>query len=196
MNLGAALTAFVVIFPLELPDKSLIASLVLATRFRPWPVWLGVALAFGVHVVIAVTLGGLIGLLPERVVQVIVALAFAAGAAVLLFGSEEEEEQEGEELALRPDLGTTHIVASAFGVIFIAEWGDLTQIVTANLAAHSKAPVSVAVGAWLALCTVAGIGITAGRVLLRYVPLTLVRRLSGVILAGLSLWTVAEIVRA
>ncbi len=196
MNPAVALTAFVVVFPLELPDKSLIASLVLATRFRPFPVWIGVALAFAVHVTIAVIFGGLIGLLPDTVVQVIVAVAFAAGATVLLLGSEEEEEAEGEAIAARADRKTHHIIGSSFVVIFVAEWGDLTQIVTANLAAHSGAPISVGIGAVLALWTVAGIGITAGRVLLRYVPLTLVRRLSGVILAGLAVWTVVELVQS
>jgi putative Ca2+/H+ antiporter (TMEM165/GDT1 family) len=195
MNLAAAVGAFLVIFPLELPDKSLIASLVLSTRFRPWPVWIGVAAAFTVHVAIAVLFGGLISLLPERLVEVIVAVAFAAGAAVLLLGSEEEEEDAGERLARSADMATHHIIASSFAVIFVAEWGDLTQIMTANLAAHSGAPLSVGIGALLALWTVAAIGIVAGRVLLRAIPLGLVRRLTGVVLAALAVWTVVELIR-
>src|SRR5215217_1706564 len=87
---AVVLTTFVVIFPAELPDKSLFASLVLGTRFRPLPVFCGVAAAFAVHVVIAVSIGGVfVALLPQRLVLFVVAALFAGGAALLLLGKEE-----------------------------------------------------------------------------------------------------------
>jgi hypothetical protein len=91
VDLAVALTTFVVIFPAELPDKSLFASLVLGTRFRPLPVFCGVAAAFALHVVIAVTIGGVFALLPQRLVLFVVAALFAVGSVLLLRGREEEE---------------------------------------------------------------------------------------------------------
>ena len=195
MNLAAVLGAFAVIFPLELPDKSLIAALVLSTRYRPWPVWIGVAAAFTVHVALAVAFGSLAALLPERLVGAVVVIGFAVGAAVLLFKSEEVDEEEGEALAERAKASSRAAAASAFGVIFVAEWGDLTQLMTANLVARSGAPLSVAGGALVALWAVAAIGIVGGRFLLRHVPLALIRKASGVLLAGLAVWTAIDVIR-
>ena len=90
MDLAVVLTTFVVIFPAELPDKSMFASLVLGTRFRPLPVVCGVAAAFAVHVVIAVSIGSVFALLPQRLVLFVVAALFAGGSAWLLLGREDE----------------------------------------------------------------------------------------------------------
>ncbi len=84
MSLHAILQAFVTVFPAELPDKSMFATIVLVTRFRrPGWVWVGVVLAFAVHVVVAVAAGSL-GLLPDRLVQSIVFLLFLVGSVVLV----------------------------------------------------------------------------------------------------------------
>src|SRR5699024_6444473 len=73
MSLHALLQAFATVFPAELPDKSMVATIVLVTRYRrPALVWVGVVAAFGVHSVVAVAAGSVIGLLPETVVQVVV----------------------------------------------------------------------------------------------------------------------------
>ena len=88
MSVAVVAITFGVIFLAELPDKSMIASLVLGTRYRSLHVWLGAAAAFAVHVVIAVTAGGLLSLLPHRLVQSIVAALFLVGAAILIFGRE------------------------------------------------------------------------------------------------------------
>ncbi len=79
----AGLAAFVLIVPVELPDKTFVATLVLATRYRPLPVWLGVVAAFGVQCAIAVAAGGLLTLLPETPVQLAAAALFAVGAVIL-----------------------------------------------------------------------------------------------------------------
>ena len=80
-SIATALLTFAVIFPAELPDKSLMASLVLGTRYRSLPVWLGATSAFTVHVVIAVAAGGLLRLLPSTVVEVVVTVLFAVGCS-------------------------------------------------------------------------------------------------------------------
>ena len=195
MHAVTVLTVFAVVFPAELPDKTLIASLVLGSRFPPVWVWIGVAIAFTVHVGIAVTAGNLFALLPHRAVQGIVAALFAAGALFLLLSSEEHEREEGEAIAgaapptpPRP----RRVVATSFIVLFAAEWGDITQIVTANLAAKYRDPLSVGLGAILALWLVAALAVAGGRTLLRYVPLLLVRRITAVIFAVLAGVTAVE----
>ena len=124
MDLAVVLTTFVVIFPAELPDKSLFASLVLGTRFRPLPVFCGVAAAFAVHVVIAVTVGGLfVALLPQRLVLFVAAALFAGGAALLLLGKEEAADP-AETVRAMSDQRPLHVVMASFGVVFIGEWGE------------------------------------------------------------------------
>ena len=76
---------------------------------------------------------------------------------------------------------------TAFVVIFVAEWGDLTQVLTANLAARYHAPLSVAVGATLALWTVAGLAVVGGHGLLSRLPTRPLRLVTGSVLALLSL---------
>jgi Ca2+/H+ antiporter, TMEM165/GDT1 family len=197
VNLPLVLTVFAVIFLAELPDKSLFASLVLSTRYRPLYVWLGVTAAFAVHVVVAVTAGGFLSLLPRTVVETIVAILFAVGAAYLLFGSEDAEEEAGEGVAEAAVGGPSmrKVIVTSFTVVFIGEWGDITQIATANFAAKYADPVSVGVGALLGLSAVAGVAVVAGKGLLRVVPVTVVRRVAGVILAGLAVATVVSLVR-
>jgi putative Ca2+/H+ antiporter (TMEM165/GDT1 family) len=202
LSFSLVATVFVVIFLAELPDKSLFASLVLGTRYPPLWVWLGVSGAFLVHVVIAVAAGGVLTLLPHRIVEAVVAVLFALGAYLMLRpGAEEdnEEEDEAEALALKEragaGAGATRIVATSFVVVFVGEWGDITQIATANLAAKYADPLSVGVGAALGLIAVAGLAIKAGSTLLRRLSLTLVRRVAGGILALFAVLTIVQILR-
>ena len=195
MDLAVALTTFLVIFPAELPDKSLFASLVLGTRFRPLPVYCGVAAAFGVHVAIAVTIGGVFALLPERLVLLVVAALFAGGSALLLLGKEDQEDDAEGATRVVADRRPLHVALASFGVVFVGEWGDITQITTANLAARYRDPLSVGVGAALALWSVTAFALTVGRGLVRRVPTRLVRRLTGVVLAVLAVATLVEAVR-
>jgi putative Ca2+/H+ antiporter (TMEM165/GDT1 family) len=190
MSPAVAAIAFGVIFLAELPDKSMIASLVLGTRFRALYVWIGAAAAFAVHVVIAVAAGGALALLPHRLVQAIVAALFLIGAALLLFGREEREQEQGLEEAeaaatvVQPTL--RRVATVSFLVIFVGEWGDITQIATANLAAKYHDPLAVGIGACLGLWSVVAVGVLAGAKLIERVPLALVRRVTGVVLAALG----------
>jgi putative Ca2+/H+ antiporter (TMEM165/GDT1 family) len=194
VDLAVVLTTFVVIFPAELPDKSLFASLVLGTRFRPLPVFCGVAAAFAVHVVIAVTIGGVFSLLPQRLVLFVVAALFAGGSAWLLLGRADDEEATEATQAVA-DRRPLRVALGSFGVVFLGEWGDITQITTANLTARYGDPVSVGVGALLALWSVAALALTVGRGLLQRVPTRLVRRITGVALAVLAVVTLVEAIR-
>jgi putative Ca2+/H+ antiporter (TMEM165/GDT1 family) len=194
VNLLRALGTFAVIFPAELPDKSLFASLVLGTRYRPLPVFLGVAAAFAVHVTVAVVAGGAFALLPRRLVLLVVAALFAGGAALLLLGGEGEADERPAPRPAGAEQPPLRVALTAFGVVFLGEWGDITQVTTANLAARTGDPVSVGVGALLALWAVAALALTVGRGLLGRVPTRLLRRLTGLVLAVLAVLTLAEAV--
>jgi putative Ca2+/H+ antiporter (TMEM165/GDT1 family) len=174
-----ALTVFGLVFLGELPDKTAVATLVLGARYRPLPVWLGVAGAFAVHVVVAVAVGGLIAQLPRTPVELVTGALFLVGAVLLLRSSPASEDEVPEVHGHRVALG-------AFGAILAAEFGDLTQILTATLAARYDSPVAVGVGAVTALWTVAGIAVLAGRSLLRVVPLRRVQQLAAAVLLVLA----------
>lgn len=201
MDLTVAATTFALILPVELPDKTFIASLVLATRYRGLCVWIGVSVAFLVQVVVAVTAGGLLSLLPEAVVAAGAAVLFLLGALVLWRGAAHADEEEAaaeEEFAAR----TTHdahgvkVVATSFGALFLAEWGDLSQLLTAGLAARYSDPVSVFAGSWTALVVVAGLAVVAGRTLLRFVSLGTIRRIGAAVCLLLAALATYDLVRA
>ena len=187
MQLAIVVAVFPIIFLGELPDKTMFASLVMSTKGRPGIVWLGAAAAFAVHVVIATTVGvALFHLLPHRALEALVAVMFLAGAALAL--REAVKERDEEELVAREVASHRRIAVTAFLVIFIAEWGDLTQILTANLAAHYHNALSVGVGAVLALWTVAALAVVSGQSLLRVINISTVRIVTAVVLAGLGAW--------
>ena len=190
LSIGIIAVVFGVVFLAELPDKTALAGLVLGTRYRASYVFAGVAAAFAVHVALAVAAGSVLTLLPHRLVQAVVGVLFLAGAAVLLFrGSDDEEdvpEPQGQSF--------WKVSGAGFSLILVAEFGDLTQIMTANLAARYDDPASVAIGAVLALWAVAAIGILGGRTLMKFVPLTVITRVAAavmVVLAAFSLYEAA-----
>lgn len=186
MDFALLLTVFVTIFIVELPDKTFIATLVLATKYPPLLVWLGVSLAFLVQTTVAVLFGGLISRLPETPVHILVGLIFLVAGILLLRGASKADEEEAETeqefaaKAAKPASGL-HAVSASFVVLFLAEWGDLSQLATAGFVARGGDPVSVFVGAFVALVLVSGLGALIGRTLLRYVRLSLLRRVGGVI---------------
>ena len=164
------------------------ASLLMASRGRPLAVWLGAAGAFAVHAAIAVTVGaGLFAILPRRGVDGFVAALFLGGAVYAYLEGTRDETQ----LIAREQASHRRVVTTAFLVIFIAEWGDLTQILTANLAAHYNAPLSVGLGSVLGTCSVAGLAVGSGDRLLRWFPIRAVRLVTAgvlVVLAGVAAW--------
>ena len=185
MNFAIVVAVFPIIFLGELPDKTMFASLVMSTRGKPFFVWLGAAGAFVVHVVIATTIGvALFHLLPHRVLDGIVALMFLVGAGLAIREARKAEEEEA--LVEREAKSGRRVVTTAFIVIFLAEWGDLTQILTANLAAHYHSPLSVGVGAVLALWSVAAIAVIGGQGLLRFINIKTLRIVTAVVLVALA----------
>ncbi|MBY8846322.1 TMEM165/GDT1 family protein [Streptomyces sp. SP2-10] len=182
---------FGVIFLAELPDKTALAGLVLGTRYRASYVFAGVAAAFLLHVVLAVAAGSVLSLLPQQIVHALTGVLFLGGAAVLLLKKGEEE----EEVKKPADQSFWKVAGTGFMLILVAEFGDLTQIMTANLAARYDDPVSVGLGAVLGLWAVAGLGIVGGKALMKRVPLRLITQIAALLMLALGVWSLWEAVR-
>jgi Ca2+/H+ antiporter, TMEM165/GDT1 family len=199
MDIATFLYVFGAIFVVELPDKTFIAALVLSTRYRPLAVWIGVGIAFGVQCLVAVTVGAVATLLPETLVKSVTLVIFLTGAVVLIRtapgadAAEQETEQEYEARASEPKTFFKAMVAS-FLVLFAAEWGDLSQLLTISFVTRFDDHVDVFLGAWAALLTVSGLAILAGRVLLRYLRLSLLHYVGAGVCLVLAVLTLVEIV--
>ncbi|MGW3173200.1 TMEM165/GDT1 family protein [Streptomyces sp. NPDC001153] len=181
---------FGVIFLAELPDKTALAGLVLGTRYRASYVFAGVAAAFLLHVVLAVAAGSVLTLLPQRIVHAVTGVLFLGGAAMLLLHKGEDE----EEIKKPADQSFWRVAGTGFMLILVAEFGDLTQIMTANLAARYNAPISVGLGAVLGLWAVAGLGIVGGKALMKKVPLRLITQIAALLMLALGVWSLYEAV--
>ena len=196
MSPSVVALTFAAIFVVELPDKTFIAALVLSTRYRGLLVWIGVGLAFLVQTLIAVTVGKAVTFLPTDVVHAVAAVIFLVGAIVLAReapradAEELETEEEFAAKATATKTGGAAVLAS-FLVLFAAEWGDLSQLLTLSLVAKYDDPASVFIGAWGALLTVSGLAVIVGRVLLNHVRLSVLHYIGAsvcVLMAGLTLW--------
>jgi putative Ca2+/H+ antiporter (TMEM165/GDT1 family) len=185
--LRIAAYVFVVIFVAELPDKTALAALVLATRRRAGPVFLGASLALMVQSIIAVAAGGLLSYLPARAVHYGAGAVFFVSAAVMWFRHEEDGKEEGldakpGEASGSPSSGLRDL-ATSFGVVFVAEWGDLTQFATAAFAAREHAPWVVFAAATLALWCVTGIAVGIGHQAGRLLDPTVTKRVAAILFA-------------
>ncbi|MER6623732.1 MULTISPECIES: TMEM165/GDT1 family protein [unclassified Streptomyces] len=188
ISLTVTAVVFGVVFLAELPDKTALAGLVLGTRYRASYVFAGVAAAFALHVVLAVAAGSVLTLLPQQIVHAITGVLFLGGAAVLLMKKGEDE----EEVRKPENQSFWKVSGAGFMLILVAEFGDLTQIMTANLAARYDDPLSVGLGAVLALWAVAGLGIVGGKALMKRVPLKLITQIAALLMLGLGVWSLWE----
>ena len=230
MSVGVIFAVFGLVAVAELPDKTMIATLVMGSRGHPAWVWGGASVAFLLHVSLAVGAGRLIELLPHRPLEIVVTALFFMGAVVLLAvperraaaRGEREAQREGKETtdeaaaqaaaspadtaaAPAPSEGPTgtdtarramfRVAASAFAVIAVGEFGDLTQLLTVSLVGRYHQPWSVFVGALLALVLMAGLGAFGGRALLRVLPLEWIRRGGGIVLLGFAAYGIYSLVR-
>lgn len=179
------LTVFTTLFLVELPDKTFMATLVLATKYRPLYVWIGVAAAFAVQTIVAVAFGAVLSKLPQTPVHVVVALLFLVAGILLIKGAkdaDEESDEAEEEFSgkAKPAEGFKAIGAS-FLILFLAEWGDLSQLATAGFVARGGNPWLVGLASFAALALVSGLGAAAGRALLGRLSLSAIRTAGGVV---------------
>jgi Ca2+/H+ antiporter, TMEM165/GDT1 family len=197
LELGVVAIVFALIFIGELPDKTAIASLVLGTKF-PWRwVFTGVAAAFLVHVVIAVFAGSLLTLLPHRIVEAVVAVLFLLGAFLVWREGRESDDDDDADAVAEPPAGSGFwkVAGLSFGTIFVGEWGDLTQILTANLAAKYSDPIAVGIGATLGLWAVGLLAILGGKTLLKVLPMKWITRVAAVVMLVLAVVSAVEAIR-
>lgn len=224
MDLLPLAVTFGLVFLAELPDKTAIATLVLSSRYRGTWVFAGVAVAFAIQVAIAVVAGTFLAQLPQRPVEFAVSVVFLVSAVLLwresMKHSAQAEELEEQELVAKLDSqseasepittgetgeaqpasapgerkGFLRVASLSFTIVFLAEFLDLTQIMTANLAIKYNSPWEVAIGAYLALCSVAAIAIVGGKALLKVLPLKTITRAASILLFGLAAYSLFEVI--
>ena len=194
LNPGVFLGIFALMFLLELPDKTMIATIVMSTRARPSSIVLGASAGFVAQMGIAVGAGGLLTLLPKDAKDAVVATLFLGGAAYLLLVPESRAERAGEKEAAseRPSTRVREIL-TAFTVIFVAEFGDLTQIQAMNFTARTRQPLEVFLAGSLAMIAVAVLGAYGGQLLQRVLPLAWIRRGAGLVFAALGAYTLIQL---
>ncbi len=156
-DLTLFLSTFGLIFLAELPDKTAIATLILATRNNPWAVFIGVALAFVVQNMVAVLFGSLFGLLPPHIIHIASGLLFLV-FAVMMWTRHQEEKSE----TTKKSLSFSRVIWTSFTVIFIAEWGDLTQLASATLVAKTHLALTIFLASTAALWSTTAIAILIG----------------------------------
>ena len=194
MSIAGFLGVFALIFVLELPDKTMMATIMMSTKARPRSVAIGASLGYVLQMGLAVGAGGLLTLVPHRWKDLIVALLFLGGAAYLLFVPEKKEIEVGEKNAAREySTNPGREILTAFTVIFVSEFGDLTQIQAANFVAKTHEPLAVFIGSSLALISLAFIGAYGGSYLLRHIPMAKIRLVGGLIFAGLGIYTLVQV---
>lgn len=216
MELVPFFVTFGLVFLAELPDKTAIATLVLSSRYKGQWVFVGVAAAFVIQVIIAVVAGTFLAKLPQRPVEIAVSIVFLLSAILLWRESmkqsaDSEEEEEAEftaELDERVESedasvggngatkGFVKVAGMSFMIVFIAEFLDLTQIMTANLAIKYQSPLAVGLGAFLALCSVSALAIIGGKALLKVLPLKMITRGASILLFCLAIYSLYEAIRS
>lgn len=193
MNLTAAATSFLAVLPAELPDKTVLACMILSSRYRPGFVFTGAAAAFAAQVALAVAAGGALSLLPHRAVQAAAAAAFLAGAVLVWREGRKKDVGEPEDNvgvdAVRN--GFWPVAATSFAVVFLAEFGDLTQFLTVSLAARFHDPIAVGAGATAGLWVASGAAVVVGWRLLKFIPVTWLTRIAAAVMLALAATSIA-----
>lgn len=195
-DLVVFLTTFAFILPAELPDKSFIVTLVLATKQKRSAVWAGAAIAFGLQATIAVTAGQLLTKLPHDLVAGVVLTIFTVGAIFLYRSAWKERGSHLEADEIDSKVKTTWLGAAllTLGIVFTAEWGDITQLGAAANAAATGNAFSVGLGAWLAEITVAGLGVWLGNRIKDKLRPDLLHLVTAVVLTLLAFFALSELI--
>jgi putative Ca2+/H+ antiporter (TMEM165/GDT1 family) len=180
MNWPLFFTTFAMIFVAELPDKTALATLVLAARNKALPVFVGVAFAFVIQTLVAVVLGRVLNLLPPQIVHIAAGILFLGFAAAMWLRKPEAEDESSDGAA---PTAFWRAAYQSFIVVFIAEWGDLTQLSTAALVAREAQPVTIFIAAVLALWSVTAIAIVVGHHAKRWLKPAILQKVAAVVFA-------------
>jgi Ca2+/H+ antiporter, TMEM165/GDT1 family len=188
MDWALFLSTFVLIFLGELPDKTAFATLLMATKDNPWAIFIGAAAAFVVQSLVAVCFGSLFALLPQEIVKVGSALLFFV-FAYLMWAKKDEDDEAGVPHERK---NFWNSVWKSFVVIFIAEWGDITQLATATLVAKHAKPVIIFVAATLALWSVTGLAIVVGNRAKTAIRAAVLQRIAAIAFALVGIYLLVE----
>ena len=180
------LSTFGIVFLAELPDKTSLAALALATRYPGRQVILGAWLAFLIQTLVACLAGSLLQLLPTLPVRIAAGVGFLVFAVLALRRKEQKDLKEEELEVSRTQRRQWPPWIASFFVVFAAEWGDLTQLATAALVAQTGEPIPVGIGAVLALWSVTVLAVTAGSQLARFFTQNLLNRVSAGLFAAVG----------
>ena len=187
---SSAGATFLLIALAEFGDKSQLVCMTLAARHRGLPVIIGAVAAFAILNLLAVLFGAAVAAwLPEWVVTLAVAALFAAFGISALRYSEDDDDEAIEE---KPGHG---VFATTFLLIFLAEFGDKTQIAVAGMGSTANT-AAVWTGATLALACTSLLGVFAGRKLLHRLPLVWIHRVSGAFFLLLAVLAIARLIYA
>lgn len=191
MSLELFFSVFGVIFLAELPDKTALSALVLASRHRALPVFLGAALALTLQSLIAVGAGSLLAELPEHVVHVGAGLLFLGCALAMWLKKPEGDEPETRT---KEKAGFWSALWTVFAVVFVAEWGDLTQIGTAGFEAKYHAWLTILVASSLALWSVTAIAVFVGNRAGKLLSSALTQKIAAIVFAAIGALLLAGVV--
>ena len=182
---------FSAIFLAELPDKTMIATLLLSTHFhRRLPVWAGVTLGYATHVLLAVIFGTALSQLHKTPIHVLVGLLFLIGGVMTWRSGSSADHDETAKWSA--SMSNARVVWTAASVILVAEFGDLTQLATAGFAARFDDPIAVGFGSIAALSSVSGLAVLAGGWLQKKVPLNKIQRAAAVLFASIGIVTLVS----
>ena len=185
--LAATALSFAVIFVAELGDKSQLMALTFATRFKTWPVLIGITVATALVHLASVGIGyGLGAALPTDWISLVAGLAFLVFGAWTLRGDRlTEEEQDKAELA------TGSAILAVGGAFFLAELGDKTMLATITLATQ-HGWLGTWVGSTVGMVAADALAILVGRLLGRHLPEKVIKYGAAALFAIFGIWLIAE----
>ena len=195
LDLEVLFTTFLLILPAELPDKSFVASIVLASRLSRSAVWSGATVAFGLQMAIAVTAGQLLTALPRVYVLLVVIALFGFGAFLLLRQGFRGDTDDDEVEVNEQPKSWWRSAFLTFGLLFAAEWGDLTQLIAAAQSARTDQPLSVGLGAWFALMLISALGVSVGKWLRERISVRVLNIVAGSVMLVIDILVIIELVR-
>ena len=187
--LAATALSFAVIFVAELGDKSQLMALTFATRFRPWPVLIGITAATGLVHLVSVGVGyGLGATVPTGWISLIAGLAFLVFGAWTLRGDALTEDEKD-----KAEHATGSAVLAVGGAFFLAELGDKTMLATITLATQ-HGWFGTWVGSTVGMVVADALAILVGRLLGRHLPEKIIKYGAATLFAIFGIWLIVEAV--
>ena len=187
--LAATALSFAVIFVAELGDKSQLMALTFATRFRPWPVLIGITAATAVVHLVSVGIGyGLGAALPTGWISLVAGVAFLVFGAWTLRGDTLTEDEKG-----KAEQATGSAILAVGGAFFLAELGDKTMLATITLATQ-HGWLGTWAGSTLGMVAADALAILVGRLLGRHLPEKIIKYGAAALFAIFGIWLVVEAV--